>query len=37
MAFYLRVMVHKIGDQIVINNNFWLKYGQFAMHGFTPP
>ena len=30
MAFYFRVMLHQIGDWIVINHNFWLKYGQFA-------
>jgi hypothetical protein len=23
-------MLHQIGDQIVINHYFWLKYGQFG-------
>jgi hypothetical protein len=30
MDFYLCVMFRQIGDQIVINRDFWLKYGQFA-------
>jgi hypothetical protein len=36
MAFYHRVMVHQIGDQIVINHDFWLKYDQFCQR-FAPP